>query len=609
MKKKIIFQLLLGFSSIRTSLTVGFSLLTSLLLIVTSFSSLYFSLEENKKTAVSYTFRLIQEINSSINSYIDNMESIGRVVSNSEELYRLLYHYQTPKEERETQVVAPLEKRLTQLMHTVANTRNDITNIAVISLQGDILLSDEEKEYNPYAEYQKTDWFQNALNAKGDMVLSSSHVQNLILSEYRWVISLSQLIQSPETGEALGVMVVDLNYGSIESICEKGQLGKDGYIYLVDHQENVVFHPQQPLLYSGIKSERLKMWMQIPDTENAPLSEWQGKLYVRSHSDLTNWDAIGVVNTGELGNRTGSVVFFLSIGTFSIGMAILFAALISYAITKPLQQLEHTMHLVEQGDLSVQADVPLDNEIGHLSRTFNSMVRQTKELIEQKIEVEKEKRRSEIKALQAQINPHFLYNTLETIIWMAASGKNQEVMEITAALAKLFRTSISNDDQLVTLGTEIENIQSYLTIQKKRYQDKLSYSISVNKELYSLLLPKLILQPIVENAIYHGVKPSPAGGKLEIRAERREQKLSLTVTDNGVGMKPEQLRSLLEKKKSSLYGKSGVGVRNVHQRIQLYFGDEYGLSFQSEDGRGTRVIISLPCVFSQEEIEGGEEHE
>ncbi len=228
-----------------------------------------------------------------------------------------------------------------------------------------------------------------------------------------------------------------------------------------------------------------------------------------------------------------------------------------------------------------------------MSNTFNVMITRIKKLMESAIASEEEKRKSEIRALQAQINPHFLYNTLDAIIWMSAAGKNEEVAEMTAALADLFRTSISKGDSLASLHNEIGNIKSYLTIQKMRYGDKLSYGIHIPQDLLGLMTPKLILQPIVENAIYHGIKLSPTGGTITIGARRTEKLLILTVEDSGVGMTEEQTARLFEPKENT---DRGIGVINVNNRIRLSFGPEYGLHYYSEPGKGTRVEAWLPLL-------------
>ena len=482
-------------------------------------------------------------------------------------------------------------------MDIVANTRSDITNIAVISKYKDVVLSDVEKEVNENSEFNVTDWYLKPMSYKDEIVVSPSHVQNLVSGEYKWVISISKSVLDPETGEVTGVMVIDLNYRSIEAICENAQLGKNGYIYLIDRHKNIIYHPQQQLLYSGVKSELVEEILKMRDAYLR--DEVNNRIYTRNYSELTGWSAVGVVNVDELIKDKSSIIdFYFRLAGISILFAMTFAVLISTTITNPIKMLENTMHQVEVGNFDVRSEIELNNEIGHLSKTFNVMISRIKDLMEKTVRDEEEKRRSEIRALQAQINPHFLYNTLDTIIWMSAGGKNDEVVEVTSALARLFRTSISKGENLVTLLNEVENIKSYLTIQKMRYEDKLSWRVDVPPGLLGLMTPKLILQPIVENAVYHGVKMSQAGGEIAISARAEGERLTITIADSGVGMTAEQLEQLFVPRPDT---DRGIGVINVNNRIRLCFGEEYGLHYFSAPGEGTRVEIWLPV------IEGGDE--
>nr|WP_243166301.1 sensor histidine kinase [Anaerotruncus massiliensis (ex Togo et al. 2019)] len=551
--------------------------------------------------SINYTVRLLGEINASIDSYIDNMKSMAKVVVENKDVRDVMAFYNRHHDKRLSYIE---EKELERLranaaahMNIVANTRSDITNIAVISKYKDVVLSDVEKEVNENSEFNVTDWYLKPMSYKDEIVVSPSHVQNLVSGEYKWVISISKSVLDPETGEVTGVMVIDLNYRSIEAICENAQLGKNGYIYLIDRHKNIIYHPQQQLLYSGIKSELVEEILKMRDTYLR--DDVNNRIYTRNYSELTGWSAVGVVNVDELIKDKSSIIdFYFRLAGISILFAMTFAVLISTTITNPIKMLENTMHEVEVGNFDVRSEIELNNEIGHLSKTFNVMISRIKDLMEKTVRDEEEKRRSEIRALQAQINPHFLYNTLDTIIWMSAGGKNDEVVEVTSALARLFRTSISKGENLVTLLNEVENIKSYLTIQKMRYEDKLSWRVDVPPELLGLMTPKLILQPIVENAVYHGIKMSQAGGEIAISARTAGDRLTITIADSGVGMTAEQLEQLFVPRPDT---DRGIGVINVNNRIRLCFGEEYGLHYFSAPGEGTRVEIWLPV------IEGGDE--
>ena len=207
---------------------------------------------------------------------------------------------------------------------------------------------------------------------------------------------------------------------------------------------------------------------------------------------------------------------------------------------------------------------------------------------------QKQKRKSELQALQAQINPHFLYNTLDSIIWMAESGKNEEVVQMTSALAKLLHQSISNEDEIVTVEREIEYTRNYLAIQKLRYRDQLEYIIDIDEEVLHRKIVKLVIQPLVENALYHGIKNKRGKGKITVRGYEKEDHIYLEVADNGIGMDEEELGQLQEKLKGETPNDRGFGLGNVNERIQLNYGPEYGITFRSCKGEGTTATVCIP---------------
>jgi two-component system sensor histidine kinase YesM len=262
------------------------------------------------------------------------------------------------------------------------------------------------------------------------------------------------------------------------------------------------------------------------------------------------------------------------------------------------------MQAVERGDFDVQADIRSGNEIGELGKDFNIMTSEIKLLLQRITEQQEQKRKSELKALQMQINPHFLYNTLDSIIWMAEGKKQQEVIAMSSALARLFRLSISRGKEVIDLASEVEHVSNYLTIQKIRYKDKLDYRLEVPEELKGYRTVKIILQPLVENAIYHGIKNKAGTGIITIAGTKTEAGIELTVRDDGVGMDEAQLARL----RATLAGgdpvddgegyspHSGLGVRNVDERIKLYFGPGFGLSYESEEDGGTLVRVRLPAL-------------
>lgn len=291
-------------------------------------------------------------------------------------------------------------------------------------------------------------------------------------------------------------------------------------------------------------------------------------------------------------NEAQSIYVLVAMGLMAV--ALFFSRFVAKSITLPIQRLCDSMERVQEGDFSV-SDIVVDseNEIGSLTKSFNVMTQRIHELMAQNIREQEAKRKSELKALQSQINPHFLYNTLDSIIWMAEGKKNEEVVLMTASLARLLRQSISNEDELVSIGQEIEYARGYLTIQKMRYKDKLEFRIEVEPSILNIRLIKLVLQPVIENAIYHGLKYKESRGLLLVKGFMKNGNAVLQVIDDGVGMDQETLDHIYERHKVD-YHSNGVGIYNVQKRLQLYYGNEYGIVYESKPGEGTTATITIP---------------
>lgn len=580
-RKSILFQ----FKSIRTTLLFSFSVL----IVSALLTFLLFSMNHVQRTvldnSVEYTKQLMNQVNVDIDSYISYMENIAQIIVNDGDVKEYLF---TSDASGQTEVKNKIMNQFT----TLKDTRSDIYNIGVISLNGRYLLNESEDELNPFAKLESLEWYQDIIDGKRETILTASHIQNVIKDDYQWVVTLSQGIVNPENGKIEGVFFVDLNYSSISDLCDRLSLGSKGYTFIVDNSGFIIYHPKQQLLYSGIKTELIN---QVLEQESGSfLTADKELLYTVSKSDKTGWFVAGVANYEEMMGRLDETqLIYAILSLVLLAAAILISIVLSNEITKPIKMLGKSMKVVETGNFNqVTFEVEYQNEIGHLTKSFQIMVTKIQNLIKQNMEEQETKRKSELRALQAQINPHFLYNTLDSIIWMAESGKNREVVQMTSSLSKLLRKSISNEKEIVTIESEIGYTKEYLTIQKMRYQDKLEYDISVAPEILQKTIVKLVLQPLVENAIYHGIKYEDRKGMLRITGEIAGDAICIQVIDNGRGMEKETLQHILDPKEDG--EKRAVGVANVHNRIQMHYGKEYGLAYKSQIGVGTTVTVTLP---------------
>ncbi len=291
---------------------------------------------------------------------------------------------------------------------------------------------------------------------------------------------------------------------------------------------------------------------------------------------------------------------YIALMCFAVGFSVLAAWVISRSIYIPIKKLHDVTSTITKNDL--QALMTSDNvdEITELGMSFNIMIGRIKDLLDAKVKEQEYLKKAELRALQAQINPHFLYNTLDTIIWMAEAKQTDGVIEIVSALSSFFRISLSKGRDWITIGEEIERTRSYLTIQKMRYRDILDFKIEVDDQTLNYTILKLILQPLVENALYHGIKNKRKGGTITVRAiQKNESEISLEVEDDGIGFKPEKLalvQSELQDEAGDIRLEAGFGIDNVNKRIKLYYGKQYGLSIRSEYHKGTCVTLLVPAM-------------
>lgn len=575
------------FSSIQSVIFATVAVLILSAVVIVTGVSMKFTNTSIFENSSEYTHTIIQQMNQNIDSYIDYMENIAYLISSNEDVQDYLFDEKIDNEGR---------YRILNQLQTILDSRSDIRNVGIISKNGRMLINDGSKSVNQDLDLNTQEWYATALEKPNGPILTSSHVQHIISGERPWVITLSRGIRDRSgSGEKEGVFFIDLNYSAISGLCDQSTVGTKGYAFILDAKGNIVYHPQQQQLYNELQTENISLIMDTDEDTVLTGTGNDGKLYSISRSEKTGWTVVDCTNVKELlsKSRQAQSVYVLT-AIILVIVALLFSRFMARSITLPIQKLRDSMKKVQEGDFSV-SDVVVDskNEIGSLTKSFDVMTHRIHELMEQNVHEQEEKRRSELKALQSQINPHFLYNTLDSIIWMAEGKKNEEVVLMTASLARLLRQSISNEDEVVPIANEVEYARGYLTIQKMRYKDKLEFQIEVDSSILYIPLIKLVLQPIIENAIYHGLKYKESKGLLIVKGFMKDGNAVLQVIDDGVGMDEETLAHIYDKHKVN-YHSNGVGVYNVQKRLKLYYGDDYGITYESEKGKGTTATITIP---------------
>ena len=549
-----------------------------------------------KEMAEENSQRLLAQVNLNLDGYLRNMMRVSDTV-----YYRVIKNTELEREE-----MAQGLKDALELLY--AKDRDVLVSLAVFDESGGLICATPLAELKNSVTPSREEWFSAAVERIENLHFSTPHVQNLFEDpdlRYKWVVSLSRHVELTRGGNVQsGVLLVDINFSGIEQICKGVSFSNGlGYLYLIDGSGEIIYHPRQQLLYAELQEENNLAAAGYSDGTHTEVFQSQRRQVTVKTVGYTGWKLVGVVPVETFRDNYSQTLFAVSLVFFSIFLLVFVNLRLSEWITAPMRQLDLAVKEQEKGAESVDFHVNGPYEVEHLSRSVQSMVSTMRRLMEDIRQHEEEKRRSELDVLQSQINPHFLYNTLDSVVWMTENGRTQEAIVMLTALARFFRISLSNGRSIIPVADELEHARNYLTIQKMRYKNRFSADIFAEPGVGALYTSKLIVQPILENAIYHGMEYADGEGEIHIRAFRAGEDVVIEVEDNGPGMPEEVVEQLLKPSQEGTVPRakgSGIGLRNVHTRIRLTFGPAYGLSIRSEPDRGTLVRICLPALEQEE---------
>lgn len=488
--------------------------------------------------------------------------------------------------------------------------KDNLISIACYTNDGRLVAATPVATEKPDLNIVDQEWFTEAVGQMENVHFSTPHVQNLFDDpsyRYYWVVSLSQAVELTNSGNStLGVLLVDMNYSSIEQLLTKANTDNSSeYVYLMDGNGELIYHPKQMLIYTDLYQENNLAAAEYEDGSRQEEFLGEKRLVTVRTISYTGWKIVSVVPMSAFDMGISGMRFFvILLVALCMLMMILLNQLVSARIAKPLQRLNASVRDWETGNMNPDIYVGGSLEVEHLGRTLRSTVAQIQELMHDILVEQEEKRKSELDALQSQINPHFLYNTLDSIVWMIEGEHYEDAVFMITQLASLFRIALSRGKTIIRIGDEIMHARNYMNIQKVRYKNIFSVDFSIDETILDCCTVKLVVQPLLENAIYYGVECMDGDGEISVIGYRRENDIYIEVKDNGLGMPKETVDALL-KENNRVRGKgSGVGLINVHNRIRLRFGKPYGLEIESCPDEGTTVRIHLPDItYSAENVE------
>ena len=586
-RKKIVYN-----RSIRNSIFIYFtitSLVTVLLIVISIYSRLSSQLYDTVKQE---NVSLVNRVDSSMEVYLRNIMKLSDTI-----YYGIIKNTNLSEDS--------IGEKLTLLYN---NNKEQVSNIALISKEGEPISVVPAARFRKNFKAEDEEWFVNALNKTENIHFTLPHVQKMFEkgdNSYKWVISMSRAVEITVGGSTeQAVLLIEMAYQGLEEVLDEVTLGNGGYIYLMDSKGEIIWHPKYELIASGRVKENNLVAAGYDDGSREEIFNGTRQTVVTKTVGYTGWKLVGVIKgTGISLNMLKTRLFIVFVILLIIFIVILINSYISFRVTNPIRELEKSVKALEEGNLDADIYMGGSYEVQHLGKSVQDMKFRIKGLMQDIVNEHEEKRKSEFDSLQAQINPHFLYNTLDIIVWQIENEKQSEAVHTVTALARFFRLSLGKGKNIVTVKDEIEHVKNYLMIQHMRFKNKFDYEFDIAEDVLELPSLKLMLQPLVENAIYHGMEFMDGDGMIMVKAWREEDELYLSVADNGLGMTEDKVEMILTGKSTSGNGRgSGIGVKNVNERIKLYFGEAYGLTIDSEPDEGTTVIIHLPAKDEKESL-------
>lgn len=492
----------------------------------------------------------------------------------------------------------------TQIKNSVSallNAENEILSVTVYSEDGGVVFSESSGDKLRRSSAKDLSFNKDLFDEYPDFSLSKPHVRTSFEGGYPWVVTAA--LKSDDNILSSGrYIAIDFSFDSLAEYIDNVGVGNHGYCYIADLNGEIIYHPQQQVIFSGIKNEDAKSVAML----SAGSDIKNNKITAVCRTFDKRWKIVGISYTDELETEKRNQIFLSITAAFFCCAAVIVVALAVYrkVLNRPVHSLIKAIGEFEKNTsgFSYTEQTPSVKEIKKLADSFVHMSGKINELMDRVRKEETELRKTELRALQAQINPHFLYNTLDSIQWMCEQGKTEDAGAMVGALAKLFRISISRGREIIPIKDELRHAESYLVIQSYRYKNQFSYRFDVDEALLDFLCNKITIQPLIENAIYHGIDRMVDEGEITVtlkQAPDSQNDILIIVKDNGVGMTSEQCEAILKKDRSD---SGGIGVKNVNDRLKIYFGDNYGISIKSELDIGTEITVRIPKITKEPEI-------
>ena len=583
-----------GITKIRTKLILSEIFIALIPFILVGIVGITFSVREARKNVAQRSSQTVTQVSRTLDTYMEDLDKLVLTLADEIEAADLDGSTDTKAAEviRTMQNVMGRYDEIAGMLYAEDNDDYISTGITRVSRDS----------------FQKESWYKAALLDPDKSHMISTVTGRNIATDVGYsvddVFPIVKAVKNRDTDKIEGVLLVDIGHSIISSAIRDSQLGGEGFVFVLDEEDHVVYTPINPVVY------RINPKWLVNEDETIAVDLGNSRYLVRfKKSDMTGWKTVSVTSYDELmGDYNRMMGIFAAILVATLILVQYLSVRVSDNITRPIKKLRDLMRKTREGNLSLRFESESRDEINDLGMSFNHMIDRIQELLVRVRQEEDLKRKAELKIVQEQFKPHFLYNTLDTINWMAREHGAKDIVSLVDALTNVFRISLSHGKDYITIKEEINYISSYLYVQKTRYEDKLLFEIDADEECEKHQVPKLILQPLVENAIYHGIKLKRGTGHIHILVKRADDMICMSVEDDGKGMDENTRDSLRELLKTGEHtqeikaeDKESFGLFYVKERLQQRYRDSYKVEVESTEDIGTRISIFIP-FFEEENV-------
>lgn len=578
--------------NIQTTIMIAFSIISALIILSMGIMMYWRFSDISEENIIENNQKLMDQTVESVENYLINMRQISDAA-----------YYYVIKENDLSGNIDEIHKGMNLLYEA---NKDKLRSIAVYNKYGSLMAAEPVATQKEEPDVTKQEWFIQAMNRMENIHFSTPHVQNLFddgTYRYYWVISASRVVELTNGTESqTGVLLVDMDYSGISRMMEQINASGNGqYYYLCDGNGNIIYHPHQVQLDNGMQSESSEKAAASDEKIYDEYMEGMHRKVIVNSISYTGWKLVGVMPYSIFTTRMADIKQFVLVVSLLMAMMLEFInQVVSVRISSPIMKLNNSVNKYEEGK-EPHIYIGGSEEIRHLGKSIQESYKQNLSLMKRVVWEQNERRKSELDVLQSQINPHFLYNTLDSITWMIEGEKNEEAAFMITQLAKLFRISLSKGHTIISIRDELQHAQSYMNIQKIRYKNKFEVVFDIDPEILDHCVVKLVLQPILENAINYGIREMDGCGIIKICGKKADDRIILSVSDNGMGIPDDEIGFLLKDTNRIRKRGSGVGLVNVNNRIKILFGGQYGLYIESELDEGTTVYINIPAIEYTEE--------